>query len=247
MSTLGWWKDEELKPSETQLPAPETQLPVSSLNTNNSKWHCDDNTKAYHEEYDMSISTVRHEMLNILHHPQQKTSKNTLFKGVFKFQPNHGVSTAIAASTGSHRGCEGLWQWNVAAAGTATTAGATCCDAWRKRWVKGMTGFSGSKLWFWTTLSCRFLMIIAPGSYRFSHLGWNLMNYTSDTSFATILEYYFGMIFLMAIWRFFWYDFFNKYIFPWSERPQKDELHLAWQKSQGLLQWRNRTAVSLVA
>ena len=48
--------------------------------------------------------------------------------------------------------------------------------------------------------------------------------------FATILEEYFGMIFLMAIWQFFWYDFFNKYIFPWSETPQKDELHFIWQK-----------------
>lgn len=55
-------------------PASSSRNPACSLRshhvkhsiTSNSKWHCDDNTKAYHEEYDMSISTVRHEMLNIL-------------------------------------------------------------------------------------------------------------------------------------------------------------------------------------
>ena len=138
MSTLVWLKDQKLKPSETQLPVswkPSCQAQISS----NSKWHCHDNRKPYHEDYDMSmIWQYKSWDMNVLKYFEYPSDiipkKTTPFKRVFKFLHNHGVSTAIAASTGSHRGCEGLWQWNVAAAGTATTAGA--CDAWRKRWLK---------------------------------------------------------------------------------------------------------------
>ena len=153
MSTLGWLKDEELKPSETQLPAAETQLAVSGLIMSSTVLPAIPNdiamTPQNHTTKSMICQYQPWDMkcwISFWHHPQQKKTPSS--KVSSNFSRNHGVSTAIAASTGSPRGCQGLWQWNVAAAGTATTTGATCCDAWRKRWVKGMTVFQAESCSF---------------------------------------------------------------------------------------------------
>ena len=79
MSTLGWLKDEELKPSETQLPAAETQLAVSGLIMSSTVLPAIPNdiamTPQNHTTKSMICQYQPWDMkcwISFWHHPQQK-------------------------------------------------------------------------------------------------------------------------------------------------------------------------------